>query len=174
MGSGRRQIRETTNAWYTGCVQQPAEPTDEVTKLRVALRAGFAAAPEIAAVYVFGSVARNDAGPESDLDLGLVFRNRREDAVQHHRLIAELAYQIARHTERPHVDLVVLESQGPIFCLRVLCEGRLIYESDRERRIDFESETMVRAFDFRPTWELATRGKAEALRRWVRQRYDLR
>jgi predicted nucleotidyltransferase len=147
---------------------------EEVVKLRAALEPVLAAHGEIAAVYVFGSVARSAAGPESDLDLGLVFRRRNEDALQHHRLIAELSYEIARHTEREHVDLVVLEPQGPIFCHQVLCDGWLIHENDRDRRIDFESDTMVRAFDFRPTWDLATRGKPEALRRWLRQRHDLR
>lgn len=49
-----------------------------------------------------------------------------------------------------------------------------MYEGDRDRRIDFESETMVRAFDFWPTYELATRGKEQALRAWLAKRYDLR
>jgi hypothetical protein len=65
---------------------------------------------------------------------------------------------------------VDLEAQGPIFCHRVLCEGRRLYEGDHQRRVDFESEVIVRAHDFRPTYDLATRGKPAALRRWLRQR----
>lgn len=138
------------------------------------LRPAFAAHPEIAAAYVFGSVARGEARADSDLDVGLVFSRRNEDARDHPDLIAELADEISRAVGHERVDLVVLEPQGPIFCHRVLCGGRLIFESDRDRRIDFESETIVRALDFRPTWELATRGKVAGLRRWLRGRYDLR
>jgi predicted nucleotidyltransferase len=145
-----------------------------VMELAARLAPVFAARAEIAAVYVFGSVARGEARPESDVDLGLVFgRRSRVDGLPGD-LLAELAYEIGKRTDQRHVDLVVLEPQGPIFCHRVLCEGRLIYEGDRDRRVDFESETMVRAFDFRPTWELATRGKELALRRWLKSRYDLR
>ena len=38
-------------------------------------------------------------------------------------------------------------------------------EADRRRRVDFESDVFPRAFDFRPTYELATRGKVGALKR---------
>lgn len=134
----------------------------------------FAEHHDIAAVYLFGSVARGEAKPTSDIDLGLVFRERGVSARERHRLLGDLACQIARVLGHERIDLVVLEPQGPIFCHQVLLEGSLLYEGDPARRVDFESETLVRAFDFRPTWELATRGKATALRRWLRQNYDLR
>lgn len=121
-------------------------------------------------MYLFGSVARGEARPDSDLDLGLVFRRRGETARDHHRMLASLAWDVSRVVGHERIDLVVLEPQGPIFCHRVLLQGRCVYEGDRERRVDFESETLVRAFDFSPTWELATRGKADGLRRWLRER----
>jgi uncharacterized protein YutE (UPF0331/DUF86 family) len=43
--------------------------------------------------------------------------------------------------------------------------GRLVYEADADRRIDFESTTCVRAFDFLPTHELSVRGQREGLLR---------
>lgn len=149
---------------------------DEATLRALAglLRPAFAAHAEVAAAYVFGSVARGQARPDSDLDVGLVFARRNEDVRDHLDLIAQLADGISRLIGHERVDLVVLEPQGPIFCHKVLCDGRLIYEGDRDRRIDFESETIVRALDFRPTWELATRGKVAGVRRWLRERYDLR
>jgi hypothetical protein len=68
--------------------------------------------------------------------------------------------------------VIDLEVQGPILGHRVLLEGRRIYVADEARRVDFESDTLVRAFDFRPTYELATRGKVAAMRRWRRQQRD--
>jgi hypothetical protein len=60
-------------------------------------------------------------------------------------------------------------TQGPLFGHNVLREGRRILETDRERRIDFESDTIVRAFDFRPTWELAAREQVGGMRRWLKR-----
>ncbi len=135
------------------------------------LRPIFRQYPAIAAVYLFGSVARGTASEGSDLDLGLLLdREGPED--RHHRLLGDLAARLEAVTAPRPVDLVVLNVQGPVFCHEVLLEGRLVYEDDRERRIDFESDTIVRALDFRPTLELATLGYVPAFRRWLRSYRD--
>jgi predicted nucleotidyltransferase len=133
----------------------------------------FARHPEVAAVYLFGSVAAGRARADSDIDIGIVYERSRSPGV-HERVVRDLTTRIAVSTGFERVDIVDLEAQGPIFCHNVLSTGGCVYEGDRERRIDFESDTIVRAIDFRPTYELATRGKVAALRRWLRERYDLR
>lgn len=124
----------------------------------------------IAAAYLFGSFARGDAGPTSDLDVGIVLRNRGEDALAHHRMLADIASRLERLVPSGEADVVVLESQGPVFQHRVLREGRRVYESDRERRIDFESDAHVRYFDWRPTHEIASRNHRAGMRRWLESR----
>lgn len=125
--------------------------------------------PEVAAAYLFGSVAAGRAGPGSDVDLGLVFAERGATGLDHHRLLGALALDLEGVVAPRRLDLVVLEEAGSLFGHRVLLEGRLVYEADRDRRIDFETETVVRALDFRPTWELAARGRVAGLRRWLRE-----
>lgn len=51
-----------------------------------------------------------------------------------------------------------------MFCHEVLLTGLRIYEADPDRRVDFESETMVRAWDERHTREWANRVDFESLR----------
>lgn len=133
------------------------------------LHALFAAHPEIAVAYVFGSVARGEARPGSDLDVGVVYRRFDRSGAQHTRIAPVLAHTLGRELGIEDVDVVELEAQGPVFCHHVLLEGRLVYEADPDRRVDFESDAIVRGLDFRPTWELATRGKASALRRIIRE-----
>lgn len=145
--------------------------TTDLDALAAQLASILAGYPEIAAAYVFGSVARGEAREDGDLDLGIVYRDR---GGAHGDIAARLASDAGRALGVEHVDVVDLETQGPIFAHRVLIEGRRVYEASRERRIDFESDTLVRAFDFRPTYEIATRGKIAAMRRWLRERYDLR
>jgi uncharacterized protein len=125
--------------------------------------------PEVAAAWVFGSTARGEAGPNSDVDIGILFEQRGETGAQHHRLLGDVASRLEQALERP-IDLVVLETQGPMFRHRVLREGECIYERDRRRRIDFESTTYVEYFDFRPTWEIADRHALAGARRWLEER----
>ncbi len=133
--------------------------------------AGVAADYEpIAAAYVFGSCARGDATQHSDLDVGVVLRKRGEDALTHYRTLADMASRLEPLAPSGKVDVIALESQGPIFQHRVLAEGRLVYERDRERRIDFESDAHVRYFDWKPTYEIARRHHRAGFRRWLESR----
>jgi predicted nucleotidyltransferase len=129
--------------------------------------------PEIAVAYLFGSQARGDAWAESDVDIGLVYRTRQTPRAVHERVADAVARDVGAVTGIERVDVVDLEAQGPLFCHRVLCEGRRLFVADEARRIDFESDAIVRGIDFRPTYEIATRGKIQALRRWLRESHDV-
>ena len=126
--------------------------------------------PEIAAAYLFGSRARGDARPDSDLDVGLVLRRRGETAELHHRWLRDLAGRLEALCPGSRVDVVLLEPQGPIFAHRVLCEGVRAYEADRVRRVDFESDTISRALDLLPAHERLARERIHGFRRWLRSR----
>jgi uncharacterized protein len=136
-----------------------------------AIRRVMEGVPEVAAAWLFGSVARGTARPDSDLDVGVVYRRRRGD--DHRRLAPSIAMELARATGIERIDVIELEAQGPIFAHRVLCDGQRVYEADRDRRVDFESDTMSRAFDFMPTYRIATADKPAVLRRWLEKRNDL-
>jgi predicted nucleotidyltransferase len=148
-----------------------AELPSHIAELAARLEPFFRQTPSIAAVYLFGSIARGSETSDSDIDLGLVLVER-EPADDCHRLLGELAAQLEIVTAPRRIDLVILGVQGPVFCHEVLLEGALIYEGDRERRIDFESDTIVRALDFRPTMELARKGYIDGYRRWLRSYRD--
>ncbi|HEX9731704.1 MAG TPA: nucleotidyltransferase domain-containing protein [Thermoanaerobaculia bacterium] len=142
-------------------------PPGDTEALQHRLRPIFRGYPSIAAVYLFGSVARGTASEGSDVDLGLLLDPSVLEG-ELHRFLGDLAASLEAATAPRPLDLVVLNAQGPVFCHEVLLDGRLVYEGDRERRIDFESDTIVRALDFRPTLEIATRGYLPAFRRWLR------
>ena len=123
----------------------------------------------IAAAYLFGSCARGEPTPHSDLDVGLVLLDRGDTFANHHRELLDLANRLEQAGGRT-VDLVLLEEQGPVFCHRVLSEGKLVHEALPARRIDFESVTLIRYFDWQPTWESARRHSLQGYRSWLEQR----
>lgn len=104
---------------------------------------------EVAAAYLYGSVARGDATPLSDVDVAILFveevgeQRRRE-------LLAEIAAELVRHGVGCSLDVrdfgdLALTVQG-----RVLTEGVLAHANDEVRRVRFETSVRMRYFDFLP------------------------
>jgi predicted nucleotidyltransferase len=142
---------------------------ETIERVREAARAAIEGRDDVAVVYLFGSVARGDARPDSDVDLGVVYRRPSPDRA-HDEVAVLLADAVERATGIPRVDVVDLEAQGPAFAHRALCEAVRLVVRDERRRVDFESDAIVRGIDFAPTLELATAGKPSALRRWLAAR----
>lgn len=168
MGDRARPRRPLARECYAPHV--PAE----IDAIREAATACAAAHPEIAVIYLFGSVARGQARPSSDVDLGVVYREGVRAPGVHDRVAVALADAVARATGVERIDVVELEAQGHYFQHRILCESVRLVVCDQARRVAFEADAITRGLDFAPTFALATAGKATALRRWLKERHDVR
>lgn len=104
--------------------------------------------PEVTAAYLYGSVARGE--PAADLDIALLL-HARPDIARLEQLTARL--QAKGAPKGPELDVRPLSGTSPRFRANVLREGRLLYEADRERRIEFEARALSEWLDFKPTWE---------------------
>lgn len=100
-----------------------------------------------AAVYLFGSVAKDAAGPDSDIDIGVLYRTPPPPTLDAGPLDLEAALE--RHLQH-HVEVVVLNHAPVDLRARVLRDGRLVVDRDRSARIQFEVRTRNEAFDFEP------------------------
>jgi predicted nucleotidyltransferase len=101
----------------------------------------------LAAAYVFGSVARQSAGPDSDLDVAIIRDAPPAEPIG--RLNAELAGRLERHLGIP-VDVIDLELAPVDLAHRILRDGVLVHEGDRSRRIAVETRQRSRYFDLQP------------------------
>lgn len=126
--------------------------------------------PQVAAAWLFGSEARGDARPDSDVDVALLLHDRRLGLNECDRLIRTIAACLERAASAREIDVVLIERQPPIFVHRLLAEGRLVYDIDRDRRIDFESDAISRYLDFLPTYRIAADAAIEGMRTWLEQR----
>jgi hypothetical protein len=111
------------------------------------LRDFFSSRDELAAVYLFGSEARGEARAESDVDLGLLYREPPRATLmdQPFSLEAELSSLLGRQ-----VQCVVLNQAPPDLVHRVLRDGKVVCERDRSRRLAFEVKARNEYFDIRP------------------------
>lgn len=99
------------------------------------------------AVYVFGSVARGDATPTSDVDVAVLFETMPTATIS--GPVLALEGELERRLRRP-VDLVALNSASADLIHRVLRDGVLILDRDRGRRIKFEVAKRNEYFDLEP------------------------
>lgn len=113
-----------------------------------ALRAHFAESPgNAAAVYLFGSVARDEARATSDVDVAVLLHGDPADG------LAGLALPLEGALERrlgQRVQLVVLNHAPADLVHRVLRDGVLVHDGDPSTRIRFEVRARNEYFDLLP------------------------
>jgi predicted nucleotidyltransferase len=124
--------------------------TNRVDRDQLALEIAqmFAARNEdAAAVYLFGSLARGEGGPDSDVDVAVLYGRpvNADLAGLKLGLAGDLEARLGRR-----VDLVVLDSQPPDLVHRVLRDGLIVVENNRSARIRFEVNARNEYFDILP------------------------
>ena len=102
----------------------------------------------IAAVYLFGSIARGESRAGSDLDVAVLLEpapERRAYDSLRLDLRAELESEIGRE-----IDLVVLNHAPPDLSHRVLRDSVLVIEPDPSARVRFEVRARNEYWDLKP------------------------
>ena len=104
---------------------------------------------DVALAYLYGSQARGDAGPLSDVDAAVQFvpdLPRRERFSRVGRLTSDLC-QLLR---RDDVYVVDLDTIPPLLCHRIYLNHRLLYCPDDVARVSFEARALRRYLVTRP------------------------
>jgi predicted nucleotidyltransferase len=91
---------------------------------------------EIVAVYLFGSAAANRLTPESDVDIGILFR-RKPSALELLQLQQEFTDVLGIQA-----DVVNLDDASPILRMQVLKYGIRVYTRDVRRVNEFFVRTI--------------------------------
>jgi uncharacterized protein len=117
----------------------------------------FERQPDVVAAYLFGSQARGDAGPLSDVDLAVWLG---DDLDPGRRLSQQLALsaQAASLLETDEVELVVLNGAPPLLAQRVIRDGEVLAERSAVTRVRLETEAIIRYLDTIPLREELGRG----------------
>lgn len=139
--------------------RMPVEPA----ALEGSISAFFRKRPEVAAVYVFGSVATGAGTPLSDLDIGVLLKESalpQADPAYHASLTADLMHQLRTN----QVDVVLLHEVSPLLAHRVIRDGRRLYVADEQAVHGFEFRTIQRYLDTKPLRRSQAEALAERLR----------
>lgn len=92
--------------------------------------------PNLEGVYLFGSHARDEARPESDLDLAILFSF--EDSQKYRNLaLSEASLALARVFDC-EVDLVNLRAVDTVFQYQIITTGKVLFAQDFNQLYSFE------------------------------------
>lgn len=116
-----------------------------------ALGRSLASRNDVLVAWLFGSHARGDAGPLSDIDVAVLLDEAACRDLFRSRLtiIGELTAVLGTDD----VDVVVLNETPLALNYRVLRDGVLVHCRDQQSVIDFTWRTVTRYLDFKPFLE---------------------
>lgn len=106
-----------------------------------------AALPEAWEIYAYGSFARADEWPDSDIDLAVLLPAGRKIRSRF-ELISRVAAEVGRD-----VDIVDLREVGLDLVMEVLRDGRALLTRLEAETIAWESEQITAYADFKPRRE---------------------
>jgi predicted nucleotidyltransferase len=130
----------------------------DIQELAERLRALLGSAPaEVIAAYLYGSRARGDQGPDSDLDLALLLAAPPPPTL---RSVARDVEGLVERAERVPVEAVVLNKAPADLVHRVLRDGVLVLDRDRPARLRLEVRARNEYFDLAPLRRLYRRAPA--------------
>ena len=107
----------------------------------------FVSIPGVVAVYVFGSVARAQERPDSDVDVAVLFTTAPPATFDSQPY--DIEAELERRLRRP-VEIVVLNRAPVDLRIRVQRDGRVVVDRDRAARIAYEVRTRNEAWDLAP------------------------
>jgi uncharacterized protein len=107
------------------------------------LRQGITSLPEVRLAVLFGSTARGQARPQSDVDLGVLLDPDTPDV----RLKTET--ELGRAAGRS-VDVVFLNQAPPLLRFEIAKEGILLHQDQDHLWTDFKTRAMLDWWDWAP------------------------
>lgn len=119
------------------------------------LRSSLESAPAgVVAAYLYGSEARGEARPDSDVDVAVLFSEPTEPVLAN--AASRIEGELERVLRRP-VHLVELNRAPADLIHRVLRDGLVLLDRDRAARLAFEVRARNEYFDLEPIRRLYRR-----------------
>ena len=103
---------------------------------------------EIVALFAFGSLARGDLKPLSDLDFG-IFAIPTLDRKQRFDKHLELIGVFNKHFETDEIDLVLMNDAPMRYSYNIIRSGKLLFCSDSDILRDFVEKSVKLYLDFK-------------------------
>lgn len=124
-----------------------------VSELKLRISEYFTRRPGVIAVYLFGSTVGGSFGAKKtpDVDIGVLLDDEypfADSLDAKIKIEAGLSDFVAGRSGE--VDVVILNEAPPVLAHEVIKCRHVLFERDREKRLDFEFKAQLRYFDTKP------------------------
>ena len=109
----------------------------------------FSGRQDIEFAYLFGSIARNQGRPLSDIDIAVYLREADPDLDLFQERL-KLLHQLYTLLRTEKIDLILLNNSPIGLNYRILISGRLVSENNPGKRTAFYEKTIRDYLDFSP------------------------
>ena len=127
-------------------IRKPVDFTNFTEKINIFCASLPQYGSDLIAVYLFGSSARGEVKPLSDIDLAILLADNLTD----HKIETKMFIEAMRIMETEEIDLITLNTAPLRIQYGVLRNKKVIYNSDTVKRIDFENRVIMEYLDFAP------------------------
>lgn len=104
---------------------------------------------DILFAYLFGSYAKGTQNEKSDIDIAVYLID--EEILEKYPLYtSRLAIRIENILDKKKVDVRILNGSTLRFRNQVLMHGKLLFSKDEKKRIEFETSSLAKYYDFKP------------------------
>ena len=112
----------------------------------------FATSDDVCLAVLYGSHARGQAGPLSDVDV-VVLLERSFDSEHYFDRRLEIIGRLMQVLNTNEVDVIILNQAPLALQYRVARDGIVLYSRHHDHLIEFVSQTVSRYLDFKPVIE---------------------
>jgi predicted nucleotidyltransferase len=123
------------------------------------LRQCVSSLPEVKLAVLFGSTARGQAGPRSDVDLGILLDPDTPE------VRSKVEPELWRATDRT-LDLIFLDKAPPLLRFEIARDGVVLHQQQDHLWTDFKTKAMLDWWD----WEPVAKRIEEALIQRLREK----
>lgn len=109
--------------------------------------------PEIAAIYLFGSVVLENVNALSDIDLAVLFEEQVPKSGYFTRRLSMIPEMQSLLHFSP-VELIILNNAPLVLGHRVIARGKILLENNPQFRVRFETRLLSRYLDFLPVLKI--------------------
>ena len=103
---------------------------------------------DVLAVYLYGSQLSGKTDKYSDLDLGILFHQSREDDISTAEFFMDFKAEISEVIEFAKLDINFLQNNSLKTKFKVITTGEVIYSADDELRLSYEDKIICQGLDF--------------------------
>jgi len=104
---------------------------------------------KIVVAYVFGSFKRGEIRPLSDIDLAVLL-DRNLSKTERLEIQIELFDDLIEFLGTDEIDLIILNDVPLSMQYGVLKDKKILYYSDKEKLVDFETEVVKKYLEIKP------------------------